>query len=166
MERIMIIGCPGSGKTTLATKLAEKLGLPLVHLDRLYWQDGWQTVPKEEFLRRLNAAVAEPRWIIDGNYGSTIPLRLARCDAVIFLDFPRMTSVAGVLKRVITNHGKSRPDMGGNCPERFDFRFLKFAWGFNRENREKYHAMLAEAEHAEVVILRNRREVDAFLRRV
>ena len=163
MERIMIIGCPGSGKTTLALALAEKLGLPLVHLDVLNWTDGWKPVPKEEFSRRLSAAVAEPRWIIDGNYGSSIPMRLERCDTVIYLDFPRVVSTLGILKRVIKNHGRSRADMGGNCPERFDFKFLRYAWTFNRQNRASYHAMLDGAAHAQRLVLRSRREVARFL---
>lgn len=163
MERIMIIGCPGSGKTTLALALAEKLDLPLVHLDVLGWRGKWEKVPRDEFDALLRDAVAQPRWIIDGNYARTIPLRLERCDTVIYLDFPRTVSTLGVLQRVVTNHGRSRPDMGGDCPERFDPKFLKFAWTFSRENRAKYHAMLDEARHARKVVLRSRREVAQFL---
>lgn len=163
MQRIMIIGCPGSGKTTLAVALAEKLGLPLVHLDVLGWRGEWEKVPRDEFDALLRDAVAEPRWVIDGNYGSTIPMRLERCDTVIYLDFPRTVSTFGVLQRVIKNRGKSRPDMGGNCPERFDFKFLKFAWRFRRENRAKYLAMLDGVHHAQKIVLHSRREVTTFL---
>lgn len=164
MKRIMIIGCSGCGKTTLAGQLAEKLHLPLVHLDVLNWRDGWTPVSKEAFNALLSAEVVKPEWIMDGNYNRTIPLRLQYCDTVIYMDFPRVTCIYGVLKRVLKGYGKSRPDMGGNCPERFDFGFLKFVWNFNKKNRKRYHEMLKEQENAQVIILKNHRQAAEFLR--
>ena len=120
MERILIIGICGSGKSTLARQLGEKTGIPVVHLDALGWLPGWQERPKEEFDALLMEALQKPRWIIDGNYGRTIPLRLKYCDAVIWLDFNRFAALWGVVRRVASNRGRTRPDMGADCPERFD----------------------------------------------
>ena len=166
MERIMIIGCSGCGKTTLAKRLADKLHLPLIHLDVLNWGDDWNPVPKEEFEALLSAEVVKPEWIIDGNYNRTIPLRLQYCDTVIYMDFSRVKCIYGVLKRVIKGYGKSRSDMGGNCPERFDFEFLKFVWNFNKKNRKRYYEMLEAQKTAQVIVLKNRRQAARFLQNI
>lgn len=76
MERILIIGGNGCGKTTLAQKLARKLELPLIHLDVLYWRDNWKNAPKDEFDELLMEELSKPKWIIDGNMNRSIPLRL------------------------------------------------------------------------------------------
>lgn len=135
MKRIMVIGCCGSGKSTLSKALAKKLKLPLVHLDVLNWRDDWQAISNEEFDDLLLAEVQKEAWIIDGNYNRTIELRLQYCDAVIYLDYSRFRCLFGVLKRVIRNYGQTRSDMGGHCPERFDLSFLKFVWNFNKNNQ-------------------------------
>lgn len=163
MERIMIIGCGGSGKSTLAQQLGEKLGLPVVHLDKLFWMPGWVSVPKEEFDRRHQAAIAQEKWIMDGNFDRTIPLRLQRCDTVIYLDFSRFACLLGVLKRVLTTYGKVRPDMGEGCPERIDLDFLKWVWNFNKNKRERNYRLLNDTEGVRVIVLKNRRAVKKFL---
>lgn len=166
MKRIIIIGSPGSGKSTLSRSLADKTGLPLVHLDKLFWRDGWTSVSKEEFDELLQAELNKPEWIIDGNFNRTIPLRLQYSDTVIWLDFPRLTCILGVLKRVITNYGKTRPDMGDGCPERFDFEFLRFVWGFNKKHRQRYNEMLNNTNGIRVIMLKSRKEVAQFLENI
>ena len=163
MDRIMIIGCGGSGKSTLAQQLGQKTGLPVVHLDQLFWTPGWVSVSKDEFDRMHEAALAEEKWIIDGNFDRTIPVRLQRCDTVIYLDFNRFACLMGVLKRVLTTYGKVRPDMGEGCPERIDLDFLKWVWNFNKNKRERNYSLLKEAEGVRVIILKNRRMVKKFL---
>lgn len=163
MKKIMIIGCCGSGKTTLAKKLSNKLNLPLIHLDKLNWRDNWQNISKEEFDDLLWDEVVKPTWIIDGNYERTIPLRLKYCDTVIYMDYSRISCLYGVIKRVVMGYGKSRPDMGGYCPERFDFDFIKFVWNFNKNNRKRYYDILSSKEDIQVIILRNRRQAAHFL---
>ena len=164
MERIMIIGCPGSGKTTLALALKEKLGLPVVHLDQLWWTGNWENVTREEFDSRLAMAMNMDRWIIDGNYSRTIPQRLPKCDTIIYLDFERWECLLGVAQRILAYRGKVRPDMAEGCPERFDWEFIKFVWNFNKNNRVMNYTYLAQAKHAEQIVLKNRREVRAFLK--
>lgn len=128
MKRILIVGRPGSGKSTLAVKLAEKLNLPLVHLDRIFWKPGWEETGREEFDKILMGELEKDRWIIDGNYSRTLPLRLKFADAVICFEYPKALCVWRVLKRVAKNFGKVRPDMGESCPEKLDLEFLKFVW--------------------------------------
>ena len=163
-KRILIIGSCGSGKSTLARSLHEATGLPVVHLDALHWLPGWKERPREEFDALLMAELKKPRWIIDGNFGRTLPLRLTYCDAVIWLDYNRFTCLWGVVKRVISSHGRTRPDMGAGCPEHFDWEFMKFVWGFNKQNRAKYEKLLGETQGAAVFRARNRRALRRLLR--
>ena len=90
MERVLVIGCGGSGKTTFARRLAERSGLPLIHLDRLHWRPGWRATPQEAWRATVKEIVARERWIIEGHYGGTLDLRLPACDTVVFLDGGRV----------------------------------------------------------------------------
>ena len=166
MERIMIIGCGGSGKSTLAQQLGKITGLPVVHLDQLFWTPGWVSVSKEEFDRRHREALARERWIMDGNFDRTIPERIARCDTVVYLDFSRLACLMGVAKRILTTYGKVRPDMGQGCPERFDWEFLQWVWNFNKNKRERNYRLLKDAQGIQVIILKNRRQVRRFLNEI
>ena len=163
MERIIIIGCPGSGKSTLARQLGERLDLTVVHLDRLWWQAGWEAVSQEEFDTRLGRALHMESWIIDGNYSRTMQQRLSRCDTVIYLEFSRWACLWGAIQRMLQNRGKTRPDMAPDCPERMDWEFLKYIWNFNRENRVQIDTWLAQAKHARIIRLRSRKDVRNFL---
>ena len=125
MKRIMIIGCPGSGKSTLSKQLAMKLKLPLVHLDQIYWKSNWQPISDELFDELLLHEVQKDEWIIDGNYSRTISMRLEACDTVIYLDYHRMTCLLGVIKRVIKGYGKTREDMGDELSRTIGPGFFK-----------------------------------------
>jgi len=166
MERIMIVGCGGAGKSTLARQLGEKLGLPVVHLDKLFWHSGWVESTKEEIDGKIMLELQKERWIIDGNYMRTMPIRMAHCDTVIFLDFNRVSCVWGILKRYLTNIGKVRPDMAEGCPEKIDWEFFVWIWNFNKTKRERIYRMLKEAEGIETIVLKNRRAVENFLEQV
>lgn len=163
MERILIIGCSGSGKSTLARILKDRLGLPVIHLDQLWWKNGWTNVTVEEFDSRLAMALNMDRWIIDGNYSRTLPQRLEKCDTIIYLDFNRWECLLGMFQRVFGNYGKVRPDMADGCPERFDWEFVKWIWNYNKNNRVRNNTYLAQAKHARHILLKNRREVKKFL---
>ena len=164
MERILIIGCGGAGKSTLARQLGKKLDLPVVHLDTLFWKPGWVQESREEFDRKLSVELEKPRWILDGNFNRTMPQRMAKCDTIIYLDFPRLTCLMGVIKRIVTTYGKVRPDMGEGCPERFDLEFLRWVWNYNKNNRERNYQLLSEAAHAQKLVLKNRRAANQFLK--
>ena len=163
MERILIIGCGGAGKSTLARQLGEKLNLPVVHLDKLFWHPGWVESTKEEIDEKIRAEMQRPQWIMDGNYNRTLPERVKYCDTIIYLDFSRMACLLGVVKRIITTYGTVRPDMGEGCPERFDREFLRWVWNYNKEKRERNYKLLNEAEGVETIVLKNRRMVKRFL---
>ncbi|MCE5342171.1 MAG: topology modulation protein [Eubacteriales bacterium] len=166
MERVLIVGCGGSGKSTLARELGSMLSLPIIHLDRLFWQEGWHNVTNDVFDARLAEVLAQPRWIIDGNYDRTLPLRISRCDTVIALNYSRAVCLRSVAKRVLLSHGRTRPDMAGGCPERVDWAFLQWIWAFNREKRPQLLAMLSEAARNGVTVLtfNHRRECRKWVR--
>ena len=163
MKKVIVIGCSGSGKSTLARQLGEITGLPVVHLDKLWWRPGWETVSRDEFDILHQAAMNEPSWIMDGNFSRTLPERVEKCDTVIYLDFNRIACTMGVLKRVFSSLGKVRPDMGEGCPERFDWEFLTWVWNFNRKNRNKTYELLNNAGGKKIYVLKNRKQVKTFL---
>ena len=165
MERVMIIGCGGAGKSTLARKLGEKTGLPVVHLDQIWWEPGnWQHLEKPEFDERLCAEMEKEKWILDGNFNRTIEARLEKCDTVIYLDYPRIVCLKNWLGRVIRNWGRARQDMGEGCAEWFDPEMAKWIWSFNKQNRKRYYALLSGAKDKQVIILRSRRQAEKFLK--
>ncbi len=163
MERIVIIGCGGAGKSTLAREMGKITGIPVVHLDQFFWKPGWVEAMPEEFDALLTVALEKPRWIMDGNYNRTMPQRLEKSDTIIYLDFSRWACLRGVLKRIITTYGRVRPDMGAGCPERLDWEFLVWIWNFNREKREKFYRILNEHPEKTTIVLKNRRMVKRFL---
>lgn len=163
MERILVIGCPGSGKTRLAKALGEKQSLPVVHLDQLWWKPGWENVSVQEFDEQLDAVLETERWIIDGNFSRTMPLRLQYCDTIVYLDYSRIQCLLGMTQRVLGNYGRVRADMAEGCPERFDWEFVKYIWDFNKNNRVRNYTWIASAKHAKAIVLKNRKEAKAFL---
>lgn len=164
MERIIIIGCGGAGKSTLARQLGEKLGLPVVHLDQIWWAPGnWQHREREEFDRLLMVEAEKPQWILDGNYNRTMKMRLSKCDTVIYLDFSRWVCLRSWIGRVIKNWGHARSDMAQGCNEWFDPEMAGWIWNFNKNHREDYYRLLNEAEGVETIVLKNRRMVKRFL---
>jgi adenylate kinase family enzyme len=163
MRRIVILGCSGSGKTTLAVQLGERLGLPVVHLDPLYWEPGWRASDPTVFLARVAAALAGDAWVSEGNYRETFPLRLPRADVVIILHCPRWRLLRRVLWRSLFERN-TRRDLPAGCPEHLDWPLLKFIWRFDRVTWPGIEA--ARQEHGRdipVIRLGNEREIAAFL---
>lgn len=158
MKKIMIIGCPGSGKSTFAHELTKKTGLPLYHLDMMYWNPDRTTKPKEEFRAALRETVKLPEWIIDGNYGSTLELRMEACDTVIFLDYPPEVCLSGIEER----RGKPRADMPWVETEP-DLEFIEFVRKYNEESRPKVIGLLEKYKNKIIIIFTSRSEADNYL---
>ena len=158
MKKIIVIGCPGSGKSTFARALHETTGIPLYHLDMMYWNADKTTVEKDIFLNRLAEALRGEEWIIDGNYASTMEIRLAACDTVIFLDYPTELCLEGIRKR----RGKQRTDMPWIETEE-DTEFIKFVKSFAVEQRPQIISLLKKYSDKDIFIFTSREQADEFL---
>lgn len=164
MQRILIVGSGGAGKSTLARSLAKVLDIDVIHLDSLYWKPGWIESEESEWRARLQSELARDSWIIDGNYSRTLPERVDACDTVIFLDFPRIVCLWRVLKRVVRHYGRTRPDMPEGCPERLDFVFLVWVWNYPKRTRQGVLSLLESRKDEKTVIhLTRRRDVEGFI---
>lgn len=163
MNRIVVLGCSGSGKSTFSQRLGARLGLPVRHLDAFFWKPGWRQVDAETFDATVRELAAEELWIIDGNYSRTLDLRLERADTVFLLDFPRYLCLYRVIKRRLQYSGRTRADMGEGCVEKLDFPFLRWVWQFRKRSRPKLLARLERFKDGrEVVIFRSPREVREY----
>ena len=161
MKKIAVIGCPGSGKSTLSVRLGQITGLPIFHLDDYYHTRTWNPADgKREWREFQNELVARPEWIIDGNYKGTLSIRVGAADTIVFLDFPRWLCVYRVLQRRLRQLC-GRPAAGGN-PERLEWSFLVFIWGYRTAERPKVLEMLRDKESAH--LLKTPQEAETFIR--
>ncbi|MEM9161281.1 MAG: DNA topology modulation protein [Verrucomicrobiota bacterium] len=164
MNRVMIIGSGGAGKSTLAKKIETITKLPLVHLDQYFWLPGWKERPTDEWRSLQETLCAEPRWIIDGNYGGTMDLRLAAADTIIFLDANRWLCLYRVLLRTIKHLGRARPDMPKDCPERFTYQFLSYIFNYPRTRRLKIlNTLESLPDTKEVLVLKSKVDISNYL---
>ncbi|MBE6650327.1 MAG: adenylate kinase [Ruminococcaceae bacterium] len=159
MKKVIIIGCPGSGKSTFGRMLKNKTGLPLYHLDMLYWNEDRTTVEKSVFLDRLKNVMKTDEWIIDGNYASTMEMRFAECDTVFFLDYPTEVCIEGVKSRV----GKPRSDIPWIETDAIDDEFLSFIQNYNTVNRPKVVELIEKYSDKNVIVFKSRKEADEYI---
>jgi adenylate kinase family enzyme len=163
-KRIVILGPSGAGKSTLARRIGERVGLPVVHLDALYWNAGWVPTEVGQFRERIAEAAAGDAWVIEGNYTRHLDLRLPRAQAVIWLDLPRYVYFPRSVWRSIRNLGRERSDVGRGCPERFELSFFRdWVWTYPTRSRAKHAQLLANLPAGtNGVILRSAVEVAKF----
>ena len=164
MRRVLIMGCAGAGKSSLARELAKHHSLPLIHLDREYWLPGWVEPDTKEWHLKVHKIAAQDAWIMDGNYGTTLPARLERADTIIFLDLPRHICLFRVIRRTFAGFGRTRADMTPGCPEQFDWAFFKYIWNFSRDHRPGLVEQLS-AFKGKKIFLKTRREVTSYIAR-
>jgi adenylate kinase family enzyme len=162
MRRVLVIGSPGAGKSTLSTELARRTGLPLVHLDQHAWLPGWVELERGKWKDKVRELVAGDEWVIDGNYGGSLTYRLTRADTVIDLDLPMWLCVARLVKRIVSTHGRVRADMADGCPEQLDWSFLVYTARFPWTHRAKINERLA-AFPGKVIRLKSPAQVRRFL---
>ena len=159
MKKILVIGCPGSGKSTFARALAERIGLPLYHLDMMYWNADRTQVEKTVFRAKLAETLSRDQWIIDGNYQSTMELRLQAADTVFFLDYPTEVCLEGLRER----RGKPRPDMPWIEQEE-DTELTEYVRSFVEKNRPLILTLLKKYASLSTVVLTDRALADAYLK--
>ncbi|MBR7098862.1 MAG: adenylate kinase [Clostridia bacterium] len=159
MKRILIIGCSGAGKSTFARRLREITDLPLYHLDLLWHKPDKTHITREEFDARLSEWLAEDEWIIDGDYGRTLEMRLKRCDTVFLLDYPLDVCLQGVEARI----GQPRMDMPW-VEDRFESEFKQWIMAFPTQKLPRIYALLEQyRDTAEAVIFKTRAESECYL---
>ena len=163
MERVVVIGSGGAGKSTFSRRLGEATGLPVIHLDNIFWKPNWQPTPREEWEKTVAELVRRDSWIMDGNFGGTRELRIRASDTVIFLDIPRLICLYRVIKRAITFRGKNRPDMAEGCHEKFDREFAGWVWNFPKRSRGRILEQMKEFPEKRFVILRSSRQAERFI---
>lgn len=161
----MIAGCSGSGKSTFARQLATVIDLPLIHLDREYWQPGWVEPSKEWWRSKVSELVKREQWIMDGNYSGTWDLRLPEADLVIYLCYPLWLILWRATKRQLSFRGTVRPDMAPGCPERFNWAFYHFVARCYFTRKQNHLRRLENlGGNPEVLIFRRPSHLERWLR--
>lgn len=161
MERVIVIGCPGSGKSTFSRALHVRTGLPLFYMDRMFWNADKTTVSASVLLQRLNDVLPRDRWIIDGNYRSTLEMRLQHCDTVFFLDYPLEDCLAGARARL----GVARPDMPWiEQDDETHAEFLDYIREFPAHSRPDILRLLGQYSHRNIITFHTRAQADVFLK--
>ncbi|MDK9494341.1 topology modulation protein [Streptomyces katrae] len=165
MKKVAIVGCGGSGKSYLARELGGILDAPVTHLDAAYYDDAWNELSTEKFTALQRELVAQPRWVIDGNYNSTLQIRLETCDTVVLMDVSTVAALYGILSRQI-RHGAGHK--GNGVHNRIHWGVIKYVATYRRKMRPRVMAKIEEfaSGRADVVLLSNRRQTRRWLRKV
>lgn len=165
MERVAVVGCGGSGKSYVARELGRLLDLPVIHMDAVYFDDQWNPLPIERFEAVQRELVAAPRWVMDGNYNSTIDIRLQAANTVVFMNLPTHVCPWGILSRQL-RHGPGQNHQNG-VYNRITRDVLWYVLGYRRKMRPRVLAKIEEhASHARLITLTGRGHTRRFLRQV
>ena len=157
-KKIIIIGCPGSGKSTFARRLHDVTGLPIYYLDKLFWKADRTHISRDEFDARLNEYMQGDCWIIDGNYSRTYEMRIAACDTVIFLDYGEEVCMQGIINRV----GKVREDMPW-IEDELDPELVEMVQQYETQNKPLLQDLFRKYPEKEVITFYNRDEAMKWL---
>lgn len=164
-KRILILGPSGSGKSTVCRRIGKILRIPVVHLDKYYWNPGWVDTPKDEWPDKVEKLIASEAWVMDGNYTSTLVMRTKAADTLIFLEMPRRLSYFRVISRYLRNRGKTRLDVTEGCPEKIDMEFVRWIWNYPRTRKPAIFKFLEKMKKTKnVYIFNNQKEIEEFLK--
>lgn len=166
MKRVLILGCGGAGKSTVARQLNQHLHLGIISLDAHYWQSGWQESSKAVWEEKVLELIKAEQWIMDGNYSGTLEIRAQRADTLIFLDFNRWTCLWGIFKRWLKYYGTTRPEMAPGCPEQLNLEFFWYVWTYRQKRQPAMLVKLANyrKQSKRVYIFTKRKQVKEWLR--
>lgn len=162
-NKILIIGCAGSGKTTLTKKIKELLNLPVIHMDRFYWRKNWQKINDADWENKVKELAQTPNWIMDGNYTTTLSIRLNYASSVIYLDVPRWKCLARViLRRFRWFNNLKRQDMPEGCKEHINWKFYQWVWSYPKRSRQKTFDLLKDF-NGPVYVLKTNKDIGKFI---
>ncbi|MEK4068074.1 topology modulation protein [Peribacillus sp. FSL R5-0717] len=168
MERILVIGVSaGVGKSTFARRLGDHLNIEVYHLDTFYWKPGWVEAPLEAFISAQKEVVSHDKWIMEGNYSHSFNLRSELADTIIYLELPLGVCLYRVIKRWLSNLGKTRPDMAKGCNEKLDWEFIKFIISTYFPRKKEMKIKLADLQKSDpekvIVMLKSKPDIEGYL---
>lgn len=165
-QRIVVIGSPGAGKSTFSKQLSKIIDIPLYHLDRVYWLPNFTDPNPDDWEKKHNEIIKKDKWIIDGNYYSTMKQRLERATIVYFLDYSRYLCVKSALRRMKEYENGKRDDITTGCVETYDREFLQWIWDFPVKYRPEIIKELAEHPNIEIISFKTRDEANRYLEKL
>jgi adenylate kinase family enzyme len=163
MERVLVLGSSGSGKSTFAQQLGAKLGIEVIHLDSYYWQPNWIEAPQSKWETTLLKLLEKKRWVMDGNYPASLPLRLEYTDTVVFLNMGRLVCLWRCVGRYLKYRGENRPELASGCYEKIDIDFLKWIWHYPRDVKPKVMEYLEDYPDIQMIQLKGGKEINRFI---
>ena len=166
-KRILIIGSSGAGKSTFSIQLSKIINIPIIHLDKEYWKSGWVKPEKDEWNNKINDLLNKEEWIMDGNFKSTLDIRLSKADTCIFLDYNRLICLFRIFKRGLFGYKNKRIDMAEGCVEKLpEISFIKFVWDYPKKSRPQIIEKMEKHKNVNKIILKNDKEADFFMKRL
>lgn len=161
IQKIAIIGGPGTGKSTLAKNLGKEMKLPVYHIDGIHHLKNWEIRPTQERDAIISEKVKEPKWIIDGTYKATLEERVINADLIIFLDYSTIAKLKGILSRYFKNKGQEKPEIPG-CKEKMDWEFIQLTMKWNKTKRKIVKDILDRYKDKKILIFKNRRSLNKW----
>lgn len=168
VNKILVLGCSGGGKSTLSNQLHKILDLPVLHLDIFYWKANWVETKTEDWRNIVKTLIKKDQWIMDGTFSSTFDLRFPEADLILVLKRPRLLCLYRAITRLLKyDKVKRRLDMAEGCEEKFDLDFYKYIWNFNKVHYPRIEKAISDFRcEDKVVVLETQHEMDLFLNKL